>query len=484
VRAPKDLRSFINALEGRGQLRRISSPVSRDLEITEIADRVVKRRGPALLFERVDGSSIPVLINAFGSVERMSLALGVRELDEIGASIRRLLQPDVPSSLTEKLRKLLELKEIAGAAPRRVAHGLCQEVVEEDPSLELLPALGCWPGDAGRYITTPLVFTQDPTTGRRNVGMYRMQIYGPREAGMHWQRHKDGAGHWRASDHAHSTRLEVAVALGADPATTYAATAPLPSEIDELLLAGFLRGQGVELVRCKSVSLEVPANAEIVLEGYVDPSELLPEGPFGDHTGYYSLQDLYPVFHLTALTHRRDPIYQTTIVGRPPMEDYYLGMATERIFLPLLQLISPEIVDMHMPAEGVFHNLVIVAIRKRFPGHARKVMYGLWGTGQMMFARNIVVLDEDVDVHNLSEVAWRVTANVDARRDLVIADGPVDVLDHASPLPAYGGKLGIDATRKGPDEGYMREWPPDITMSSEIVSKVDRRWAEYGIDRA
>jgi 4-hydroxy-3-polyprenylbenzoate decarboxylase len=479
VAAPGDLRSFVKILEARGQLRRIATPVSRDLEITEIADRVVKRGGPALLFENVEGSSMPVLINAFGSEERMSLALGVKQLDDIAANLRKLLQPDVPAGLVDKLRKLLELKDLAAAAPKHVSSAPCQEIVEPDPSLEMIPALRCWPLDAGRYVTTPLVITRDPTTGRRNVGMYRMQVYGPCEAGMHWQRHKDAAGHWRGADR--SGRMEVAVALGADPATTYAATAPLPPEIDELLFAGVLRGQGVELVRCKTVDLEVPANAEIVLEGYVDPSELRPEGPFGDHTGYYSLQDQFPVFHLTALTHRRDPIYQTTIVGRPPMEDYYLGMATERIFLPLLQLVNPEIVDMHMPAEGVFHNLVIVAIRKRFPGHARKVMYALWGTGQMMFARNVVIVDEDVNVHDASEVAWRVTANVDARRDLVIVDGPVDVLDHASPLPAYGGKLGIDATRKGPDEGYTREWPPDITMDPEITALVERRWAEYGL---
>lgn len=480
--APKDLRSFIRLLEERGKLHRIKVPVDAELEITEIADRVVKAGGPALLFEQVRGYGMPVLINAFGSSERMSWALGVERLEEVADRLRKLLRPDLPGSFLGKLRALLDLKDLAALAPRRVSSGRCQEVVEPSPSLLSLPALKCWPLDAGRYITLPMVITRDPETGRRNVGMYRMQIFGHREAGMHWQLHKGGADHLRRARPA--SRLEVAVALGADPACTYAASAPLPPDVDELLLAGFLRGEGVEMVPCKTVDLEVPASAEIILEGYVDPSELRPEGPFGDHTGYYSLQDLYPVFHLTAITHCRDPIYHTTIVGRPPMEDYFVGKATERIFLPLVQLICPEIVDMNMPAEGVFHNLVIVSVRKSYPGQARKVMYALWGTGQMMLARNIVVVDEDVNVHDLSEVAWRVLANVDARRDLVIVDGPVDVLDHAAPIPAFGGKLGIDATRKGAEEGYTRQWPPDIVMSEEIKRLVDMRWAEYGLDRA
>jgi 4-hydroxy-3-polyprenylbenzoate decarboxylase len=474
--ALRDLRAFVRLLEERGQLKRISAPVSADLEITEIADRQVKQGGPALLFEQVRGHKIPVLINAFASTERMSLALGVGCLDEAAARIKHLVTMMPPSGLAGKLRALADLREVAVAAPKVVERGPCQEV-ELEPSFGSLPILKCWPDDGGPYITLPMVITRDPRDGRRNVGMYRMQVYGEREAGMHWQLHKGGAEHARGRQ---PGRLEVAVVIGADPATVYAASAPLPPGIDEFVFSGFLRGQGVELVRCKTVNLEVPAQAEIVLEGYVDLEDQRIEGPFGDHTGYYSLADRYPTFHLTRVTTRREPIYLTTIVGRPPMEDYWLGKATERLFLPLMQLVAPEIVDVNMPAEGVFHNLVVVSIKKRFPGQAHKVMYALWGMGQMMFARNILVVDEDVDVQNLSEVAWRTTANVDARRDLIIVDGPVDVLDHASPQPLIGGKLGIDATRKTAADGYMREWPPDITMNAEIKKLVDSRWQEYG----
>lgn len=476
----RDLREFVRLLEQRRQLVRVTTPVSANLEITEIADRVMKRGGPALLFERVDGSTMPVLINAFGSFERMSWALGVDHLDQIGDRLRKLLKPEVPEGIWEKLRKLGELREVAGIGPKLVGRGACQEVVPDDPSLLALPVLKCWPEDGGPYITLPLVISRDPIDGKRNVGVYRMQVYGPKEAAMHWQLHKGGAEHERRAKP--GERIPVAVAIGADPATVYAATAPLPPGIDEFLFAGFLRGRPVELVKCRTVDLEVPANAEIVLEGYVDPADRRLEGPFGDHTGYYSLADYYPTFHLTALTHRRDPIYHTTIVGKPPMEDYYLGKATERIFLPLIQLVVPEIVDLNMPAEGVFHNLVIVSIRKRFPGHAHKVMYALWGLGQMMFARNIIVVDHDVDVQNLSEVAFRVTANVDAGRDLVVVPGPVDVLDHAAPLPAFGHKLGVDATRKTAADGYTRQWPPDIVMSDEIKRLVDAKWKSYGIE--
>lgn len=475
--AARDLRAFIKLLEQRGELRRVTASVSPRLEITEIADRVMKSGGPALLFEHVEGSSMPVLINAFGSARRIAWALGADDLEQQADRIRKLVAMAPPADLVGKLRALGDLREIAGASPKLVGSGPCQEVVVPEPSLQQLPVLTCWPQDGGPFITLGLVFTRDPRTGRRNVGLYRIQVYNDREAAMHWQLHKGGAEHYRSADH----RLEVAVAIGADPATVYAASAPLPPGIDELMFAGFLRRAPVELVRCKSIDLEVPARSEIILEGYVDPDDLRREGPFGDHTGYYSLADNYPVFHLTTMTHRRNPIYHTTIVGRPPMEDYYMGKATERLFLPLIQLVAPEVVDMNMPAEGVFHNLVLVSIRKRFPGQAHKVMYALWGMGQMMFARNIIVLDEDVDVQNLSEVAWRVTANVDARRDLVIVDGPVDVLDHAAPRPLFGGKLGIDATRKGPSDGYEREWPPDIVMTDDIKALVDRRWNEYGV---
>ena len=473
----KDLRAFIKLLEERGQLKRITAEVSAELEIAEIADRVVKRGdGPALLFENVSGHDMPVLINAFASEQRMAWALGVERLDQAAEKIRHLVQLAPPSGFVGKLRALGDLREVAAAAPRTIEHGPCQEV-DAETSFGQLPILKCWPQDGGRYITFPMVVTRDPATGRRNVGLYRIQIYGEREAGMHWHRHKGGAEH---GQHKKAGRLEAAIAIGADPATVYSASAPLPPAVDEFVFAGFLRGQGVELVKCKSVDLEVPAHAEIVLEGFVDLDDQRLEGPFGDHTGYYSLPDYYPTFHLTRVTHRRAPIYLTTIVGRPPMEDFWLGKATERLFLPMMQMIAPEIADVNMPAEGVFHNLVIVSIAKRYPGQPQKVMYALWGMGQMMLARNIVVVDDHVDVQDLSEVAWRVTANVDARRDLVVVDGPVDVLDHAAPRPLLGGKLGIDATAKTALDGYEREWPPDIIMSDEIRELVDRRWQEYG----
>ncbi len=474
----RDLRAYIAFLDERGELKRVGAPVSAELEITEIADRLVKRGGPALLFENVVGHRMPVLINAFATERRMCWALGVATLDELGDRIRKLLKLAPPSRLLDKLKLLGDLKDVAAAAPKRVDRAACQEVIVRDPSLLGLPVLTCWPEDGGPFITFGLVITRHPRTGMRNVGLYRMQVYDERTAGLHWHKHKGGAEHY---GEAGPRRMEVAVAIGPDPATTYAGSAPLPPILDEMLLAGFLRRKPVELVKCKTVDLEVPANAEIVLEGYTEPGELRVEGPFGDHTGYYSLADDYPVFHLTAITHRRDPIYHTTIVGRPPMEDYYLGKATERLFLPLMQMIAPEIVDVNMPAEGVFHNLVIVSIRKRYPGQPHKVMYGLWGMGQMMFARNLVIVDDDVDVQKLSEVAWRVTNNVDARRDLVVVDGPVDALDHAAPRPYVGGKLGIDATRKSALDGYAREWPPDIVMSDEIKALVDRRWSEYGL---
>ena len=472
----RDLRAFVKLLEERGQLRRVTAPVSAELEITEIADRFVKGEGPALLFESVRDRSMPVLINAFASTERLCLAFGVTNLDDAAAPIKNLLTMMPTPGLVGKLRVLNDLRGVAAAAPRLVERGPCQEV-ELAPSFGELPVLTCWPDDGGPNITLPMIVTRDPATGRRNVGMHRMQVYDDRTAGLHWQRHKGGAAQARLEGRG---RLEAAVAIGCDPVTVYAASAPLPPGIDEFLFAGVLRGQGVELVRCKTVDLEVPAQAEMVLEGYVDLDDQRIEGPFGDHTGYYSPAALCPTFHLTRLATRRDPTYLTTVLGRPPTEDYWLGKATERLFLPLIQLMAPEIVDIHLPAEGVFHNLVIVSIRKRFPGQAQKVMYGLWGLGQLMFARTIVIVDEDVNVHDPSEVAWRVAANVDARRDLVIVDGPVNALDHAAPRAGIGGKLGVDATRKSALDGYTREWPPDLVMSAEIRELVDRRWQEYG----
>jgi len=476
-----DLRELVAHLERHGRLRRITVPVSRDLEITEIVDRVSKTRGEgnaALLFERVEAFDMPVLVNAFGSEDRMALALGVERLDALGERIAKLLDLKLPGSFLDKLRKLGTLLDVAKAAPRRVGQAPCQEVVETThPSLGALPALQCWPGDGGRYITLPAVFTRDPATGARNVGMYRLQIFDERTLGMHWQLHKGGAEH---HDRA-TTRMPVAIALGGDPALIYAASAPLPPGIDEVVFAGWLRGAGVEMVPCRTIDLEVPAHAEIVLEGYVDPAERRREGPFGDHTGYYSLARDYPVFHLTALTRRARPIYPTTIVGRPPQEDYWLGKATERIFLPVMKLMLPEIVDINMPAEGVFHNLVIVSIRKRYPGQARKVMMALWGMGLMMLAKTILVVSEHVNVHDLSEVAWRATGNIDPKRDLMILEGPMDDLDHAAVRHRYGGKLGVDATEKGAMDDLGQPWPDEIRMTDEVRERVTRRWKDYGL---
>ena len=480
--AYKDLREFIKVLEEKGLLKRITVEVDPILEIAEINDRIVKKGGPALLFERPKGSRFPCVVNLFGSFERMKLALEVRDLDEIGRRALEFLEPEIPTNIIEKLKMLPKLKRLSDFLPRYVKSGPCKEVIIKDsPSLDIFPILKTWPLDGGRFITLPMVFTKDPETGVRNCGMYRMQVYDERTTGMHWHMHKDGARHYRKAE-AMGKRLEVAVAIGSDPATIYSATAPLPEGIDEMLFAGFLREEPVELVKCETVDLEVPANAEIVLEGYCEPGERRIEGPFGDHTGYYSLQDEFPVFHITCITHRRDAIYPATIVGKPPMEDCFIAKATERIFLPLIRKQLPEIVDMNLPIEGVFHNIAIVSIDKRYPGHARKVMYALWGMGQMSFTKIIIVMDKDVNIQDLSEVLWRIGNNVDPKRDIVILEGPLDVLEHASPLPAYGGKMGIDATKKWPSEGFTRPWPPDIKMSEEIVRLVTERWKEYGLD--
>jgi 4-hydroxy-3-polyprenylbenzoate decarboxylase len=499
----RDLREFADHLERRGRLQRVRVPVSADLEITEITDRVSKGpadRNVALLFERVEGSELPVLINAFGSGERMAWALGVERLDELGERAAKLLDLRLPGTFAERLSKLGTLIDVVKAAPRRVDSAPCQEVVETSrPSLAGLPILQCWPGDAGRFITLPSVFTRDPATGARNVGMYRLQVFDDHTLGMHWQTHKGGAEHHRRAleramqpgrasssppteraGHTAPATIHVAIALGGDPALIYAASAPLPPGVDEVVFAGWLRGSGVEMVRCRTIDLEVPAQAEIVLEGWVDPREQRREGPFGDHTGYYSLARDYPVFHLTAVTRRARPLYPTTIVGRPPQEDYWLGKATERLFLPIIRMMLPEVVDLNMPAEGVFHNLVIVSIRKRYPGQARKVMTALWGMGLMALAKTIVVVSEHVNVHDLSEVAWRATGNIDPRRDLTVLEGPMDDLDHAALRHRYGGKLGIDATEKGSLDDVSQPWPEEIVMSEEIRALVSRRWKDYG----
>jgi 4-hydroxy-3-polyprenylbenzoate decarboxylase len=479
----KDLREFISLLETRGELVRIKTLVDPELEITEITDRVSKAFGPALLFENVKGSDLPVLINAYGTIQRMAMSLQVEHLDDIGEEISKLLQiaENVPNTLLGKVKLLPQLAELSSFFPRMVKSGSCQEVVSMEPDLDKLPVLKCWPQDAGRFITLPQVYTRNPRTGKRNLGMYRLQVYDKNTTGMHWHMHHDGAANYRASREMGRDIIEVAVALGGDPAIAYAATAPLPPDIDELIFAGFLRKKPVDLMRCRTIDMEVPADAEIVLEGYVDLAESRREGPFGDHTGYYSLPGDYPVFHIKCITRRKDAVYPTTIVGQPPQEDCYLALATERIFLPLLKFQLPEIVDMHLPMEGVFHNCVLVSIKKSFPGHARKIMNSLWGMGQMMFAKYIVVVDESVNVQNVSEVMWKVFNNADPRRDTMIVEGPLDVLDHSAPLPLFGSKMGIDATRKWPEEGHMREWPEDIVMSPEIKALVTKKWSEYGI---
>ncbi len=480
--AYRDLREFVRTLDNNHELKRIPFEVDPILEITEFADRAVKSGGPALLFEKPKGSSIPVLINSFASMRKMQLALEVASVDEIAARIVEFLEMRMPEGLLGKIKMLPKLAEVGAFFPRTVSKGPCQEVVRQTNfSLFDYPVLRCWPEDAGRFITLPLVFSRNPDTGKRNCGMYRMQLFDERTAGMHWQTHKQGAEHYRRMSHHGQTRMDVAVAIGADPATMYSAILPLPPELDEMMIAGFLRQSPVEMVKCQTSDLEVPANAEIVLEGYVESGELRTEGPFGDHTGFYSLADEYPVFHVTCITQRKDPIYATTIVGPPPMEDYFMGKAIERIFLPLMRLQVPEVRDIAMPAEGIFHNLILVSIRKSYPGHARKVMHAIWGLGQAMFSKCIVVVDEDVDVQNVREVAWKALNNIDPERDVQFVMGPIDSLDHSSRLPNYGSKMGVDATRKWAGEGFARPWPGVIEMTADVKRRVDELWKKAGL---
>jgi 4-hydroxy-3-polyprenylbenzoate decarboxylase len=475
---PADLRAWIALLEREGELVRVAAEVDPHLEITEIVDRVVKAGGPALLFEHPKGSEHPLLINQFGTERRMCLAFGADSLDDVGRKLGDVLEMQPPQGLAEKVRGLKKLKSIADSQPKSVRNGPVQEVVltGEDVDLRRLPVQTCWPGDAAPFITLPAVITKDPRTGGRNVGMYRLQVLDERTTAMHWQIHKDGRADYLMTD----GKLEVAVALGLDPVTAYAASAPLPKHVDELMLAGFLRGGPVELVPAKTVDLEVPANAEIVLEGTIAKDELADEGPFGDHTGYYTPPEPFPVFRVTAITMRRDAIYPSIVVGRPPQEDAWLGKATERIFLPAIRMSVPEIVDYDLPVAGAFHNCCIVSIRKSYPGQAQKVMHAIWGLGLLSLTKAVVVVDEWVDVHDYEEVFFRVGANVDPKRDVLLSEGPLDHLDHAPTLQFYGGKLGIDATHKSPAEG-TREWPEEIAMSDQVKRLVDERWDEYGI---
>lgn len=482
-----DLREFINALESRGMLKRIKTPVDCNLEITEITDRVSKMEGKknvALLFENVKGYDMPVLMNAFGSMERLALAFGVNDIEEIPNELREILR--LPYISLQNKMDLIHIIPTAKRAinfPKYVKKAPCQEVVITDnPTLDKFPILKCWPQDGGPFITLPLVFTRNPKTGKRNVGMYRLQKYDGQTTGMHWHLHKDGASNYRAYQEMGKDKIEVAVAIGTDPVITYAATAPLPRDIDEMVFAGFLRKKSVEMVKCKTVDVEVPACSEIVLEGYVNIGETRREGPFGDHTGYYSLADDYPVFHINCITHRKNPIYSATIVGKPPMEDCFLAKATERIFLPLLQQTLPEIRDINFPLEGVFHDCVMVSIKKTYPQQAKKVMHAIWGMGQMMFTKMIIVVDEHVDVQKEKEVWWRVFNNIDAKHDIVMVEGPLDALDHSSPMAKWGTKIGIDATKTWPEEGHTREWPDEINMSDDIKKLVDSKWQELGLE--
>ncbi|MDC7226483.1 MAG: menaquinone biosynthesis decarboxylase [Spirochaetales bacterium] len=478
--AYKDLQAFIKKLEKEGLLKRVSTQVDSNLEITEIADRMVKSGGPALFFENVKGSEYPVFINGFASYERLNMAFEVDSIDDFADQITDLLDVNSYMGLMDKIKSIPKLTRMLEVFPKTVSSGACQQVVEE-PDLDSLPVLQCWPEDGGRFFTLPLVFTRDPDTGQQNIGMYRMQVLSKNTTGMHWHLHKDGRAIYEKY-RKRGEKMPVSVAVGCDPSLIYAATAPLPSIIDETMFAGFLRRSSVDLVKCVTNPIKVPANAEFILEGWVDPTEpLVLEGPFGDHTGYYSLQDYYPVFHIDKITRKKKPVYPATIVGKPPMEDCYLAKLTERTFLPLLKMINPEIIDINLPLEGVFHNCVIVSIEKKFPGHAKKVMNALWGTGQMMYTKMIIVVDKNVNVQDLSTVMWKVFNNIDAKRDLLISEGPLDALDHASPLPHYGSRLGIDATKKWPEEGHNREWPNDIEMSDEIKNKVTERWSEYGL---
>jgi len=485
------LQEFIAAIEAAGDLVRIREPVRARLEIAEIADRCMKGPGggPALLFEQVvldDGrlSEFPVAINLFGSMRRMCLALGVENLDEIGGRISELLNLKVPEGILGKLSMLPRLAEVAKFPPRvRGGRPACQDIVWRGDEIDLgrIPFLTTWPGDGGRYITLPMVITEDPKNGVRNVGMYRVQVLGRDTLAMHWQRHKVGAAHWRDMA-ARGEKMPVVIAIGADPASVYSASAPLPPTIDEFIFAGFLRKSPVELARAVTCNLDAPAEAEFVIEGYVDPAEpLVLEGPFGDHTGFYSLADYYPKVHVTAVTMRKRPVYAATLVGRPPMEDYYLGHATERIFLPLLRLTLPEVVDYHMPACGIFHNLVFVAIDKQYPGQAYKVMNALWGQGLMSLAKVIIVVDREVNVRNPDEAWWVALNNIDPERDVRFTKGPVDVLDHASQHFSFGSKMGIDGTRKWKEEGFTREWPDLITMDQATRTRVDELWPRLGI---
>jgi 4-hydroxy-3-polyprenylbenzoate decarboxylase len=471
-----DLGSFLERLESTGDLVRVRRPVSRDLEITEITQRTLAADGPALLFEQVPGASMPVVTNLLGAARRIALALDAPDLDSVADRIGRLVHLRPPAGILGAVRDLAgtidTLSTLRSLGPKRVRSGPCQEVEEPDVDLDRLPILRCWPKDGGRTITFPVVLTSDPDTGEAHAGIYRLQQYGKDTLGLHVQVHRVGANNYRKWA-ARGERMPVAAVVGADPATVFSGLAPVPEGISNLVFAGFLRGEPVELVPGRSVPLEVPAQAEIVLEGYVDPTERKVEGPFGDHTGYYSAPEPFPVLHVTRVTRRERPVYLTTVTGKPPTEDAVLGKAVERIFLPVVRLVLPEIVDMELPVEGLFINVGVVSIRKGFPDHARKVMHALWGLGQMMFVRYLVIVDEDVDVHDLREVLYRVGLQADPARDLELVQGPVDQLSISNPVPNLGGKVGIDATRKRPEDGFPRPWPEEIRSDPAAARRAE-----------
>ena len=477
-----DLKDFLAALERAGELTRISAPVDPTLEISEIVTRTVRAGGPALLFERPTRGEMPVAINLFGTEKRMAMALGVGNLDEIGARIGEMLKPELPQGFSGMMGGLGKVMQLKSMPPKKVKTAPCQQVVYrgDDVDLNRLPGLQVWPGDGGIFHNFGLTHTKHPETGKRNLGLYRLQQHSRNSVGMHWQIHKNSTAHHAVAERL-GQRLPVAIAIGADPVVAYSASAPLPADIDEYLFAGFLAGERVEMVDCLTVPLQVPASAQIILEGYIEPGERLPEGPFGDHTGFYTPVEPFPVMHIECMTMQRDPVYHSIVTSQPPQEDHGLGKATERIFAPLLRFLIPDIVDYNLPAAGVFHNCAIVSIRKRYPKHAQKVMNAIWGAHMMSLTKLIVIVDEDCDVHDYNEVAFRAFGNVDYARDLMVTEGPVDHLDHASYQQFWGGKAGVDATRKLPEEGYHRDWPESMTMSPEVVSLVDKRWKEYGI---
>jgi len=475
-----NLREFITELEKNNELKRINIELSPELELTEIADRVCKINGPALFFEKIHGYNIPVLMNAFGSEKRMKLALSTDNFGSISERILDLLDKKVTLNLIDKIKMISEMKYIADAFPGEVNEAPCQEIIIESPSFHAFPIIKCWPKDGGKYITLPLVFTIDPETGVQNCGIYRMQIYDETTAGMHWHIHKGGAQHYRKYE-VMNKRMPVSVAVGADPVVTFCGVLPLPENIDEMLIAGLIRGKGIKLVKSKTNDILVPAEAEIIFEGYIEPFERKLEGPFGDHTGFYSLEGDFPVFHLKCITHRKNPIYQATVVGRPQMEDCYIGMAIEQLFLPVIQKQLPEIVDMHMPFAGVFHNLILVSIKKNYPGQARKVMHALWGTGQAMFSKVIIVVDNDINLRDYNEVCWKVLNNIEPERDMEFVKGPLDELNYASSQPLYGSKVGIDATRKFKEEGFSRQLPDEIKMDKTIINKINQLWNQFGL---